>query len=536
MKTAIRKISAEHFLLLATLIVAGFTAACGGGNASPVVPPTGMFSLASVKGSYAFSLAGEDANGNAIFRIGSFQADGGGNISAAIEDVNDAGVVESFEFLAAPSSTYTMSSNGKGVLTLAHNDPNTPGLVDVFTFTLALTSTSGGVMIETDGSSTMSGNFQLQNITSSFAPSYAFDTSGADLNVGAPESIVGEFTTNGTTGITGGVLDDNDGGAVSNQQVISPSSIIPDPTFFNPFGRGQFQINSNINGQLFDLTFEFYVIDGSHFVFVETDTAKSTEGIATAQSNVPTNVSQFPGSFVLAVSGAANTGPITRVGRYTTDGSGNVSAVALDQHINSNSPTVFPASNSSVSAFTYSIDPTGDGRGTLTLTDQKSGDQFIYVFYLASPSQGFIQDESNNVVADGSLNAQTASGISTSSLAGNYAFNWSGSNFSGGQGNEEDFAGVFTYPSGGGMLTNGDLDLAELGAGRIFENVVFSGSLTPMGNGTGGGTAGNTLQIVSQEPFSATINFRAYAISNTSFIIVSVDSNRTVIGPLTLQQ
>ncbi|MGA2422221.1 MAG: hypothetical protein ABSG69_19265, partial [Candidatus Acidiferrum sp.] len=117
MKTAIRKISAEHFLLLATLIVAGFTAACGGGNASPVVPPTGMFSLASVKGSYAFSLAGEDANGNAIFRIGSFQADGGGNISAAIEDVNDAGVVESFEFLAAPSSTYTMSSNGKGVLT-----------------------------------------------------------------------------------------------------------------------------------------------------------------------------------------------------------------------------------------------------------------------------------------------------------------------------------------------------------------------------------------------------------------------------------
>jgi hypothetical protein len=537
MKTAIRKISATQLFLLATLLIAaGLTAACSGGNASPVIPPTGLFSLASVSGSYAFSLAGEDANGNAIFRVGSFQADGGGNITAAIEDVNDAGSVQSFEFLAAPSSTYTMSSNGKGVLTLAHNDPNTPGLVDVFTFTLALTSTSGGVMIETDGTSTMSGNFQLQNITSSFAPSYAFDTSGADVNFGAPESIVGAFTTNGTTSITGGVLDDNDGGTIANQQVISPGSIVPDPTFFTPFGRGQFQINSNIGGQLFDLTFEFYVIDSSHFVFVETDTAKSTEGTATAQSNVPTNVSQFPGSFVLAVSGAANTGPITRVGRYTTDGSGNVSAVALDQHINSNTPTVFPASNSSVSAFTYSIDPSGDGRGTLTLTDQRTGDQFIYVFYLASPSQGFIQDESNNVVADGTLNAQTASGISTSTLAGSYALNWTGSNFGSGQGNEEDLAGVFTFPSGGGSLTNGDLDLAELGAGQIFENVVFSGTLTPTGSGTGGGTAGNTLQIIAQGPVSSTINLRAYAITNTSFIIVSVDANRTVIGPLTLQQ
>ena len=538
MKNLLCKVSATPLSFLAVLFVAGLTAACGGGGSTGTVvpPPAGMYSLASVKGTYAFSLAGEDANGETIFRIGSFQADGAGSISAAIEDVNDAGAVESFAFLPAPSSVYTMGSNGKGSITLAHNDPVVPGTIDVFTFTLVLTSTSSGVMIETDGTSTMSGNFQLQNITSNFALSYVFDTSGADLDLGFPESIVGQFTTNGSTSVTGGILDDNDGALNSNQQVISPGAIVPDPTYFTPFGRGQFQINTTINGQLFDLTFEFYVIDGNHLQFVETDTNKVTLGVATAQSGVPTNVSQFPGSFVLAVGGSADTGPLTRVGRYTTDASGNVSGVALDQHINNNTPTVFPASNSAVSAFTYAIDPSGDGRGSLTLTDKNTGDQFIYVFYLASATQGFIQDESNNVVADGSLSAQTASGLSSATLAGNYAFNWSGTNFNGGQGNEEDFAGVFTYPSGGGALTNGDLDLAELGAGRIFEDVAMTGTFTLMGDGTGGGAAGNTLQIVSSEPFAVTVNFRVYAISNTSFVIVSTDPGRTVIGPLTLQQ
>ncbi len=414
MLNANHKTAITQIFLLATLVIAGITAACGGGNPPPIPPPSGLYSLASVNGTYAFSMVGQDVNFNPIFRIGSFQADGQGNISAAIEDVNDAGTVEAFQFLAAPASVYTMPSNGKGTLTLAHNDPTVPGTVDVFQFTLVLTSTSGGVMIETDDSATMSGTFQLQNITTNFAPSYAFNTSGVDLalNVGAPESIVGAFTTNGASGITGGTLDDNDGAAPSGPQPISAGTITFDPTFGAEFGRGQFQLNTNIGGALFNLTFEFYVIDGSHLQFVETDAVKATSGTATAQSSVPINVSQFPGSFVLAEGGAANTGSLTRVGRYTADGSGNISNVALDQNIGTNGPTVFPASNSAVSAFTYTIDPSGDGRGTLTLTDKNTGDVFSFVFYLASGAQGFILDTSGNVVANGTLNAQTASNLS----------------------------------------------------------------------------------------------------------------------------
>jgi len=529
------KTSLPHLFLLATLLVVGLTAACsGGGNAPPIPPPNGRYSTASLKGTYAFSMAGTDPTGNPIFRIGSFQADGQGNISAAIEDVNDAGTIEAFQFLPAPASSYTVSSNGKGSLTLAHNDPMVAGVVDVFTFSIALTSTSSGLMIESDDTSTMSGTFQLQNITPNFALSYAFETSGVDiaLTVGAPESIVGAFTTNSTNSITGGTLDDNVGGLLSGPQSISQGAIIPDPSFFTQFGRGQFQLNADIGGQIFNLTYEFYVIDGSHMQFVETDAVKATSGTATAQSNIPINVSQFPGSFVLAVGGSADTGPITRVGRYTTDASGNISNVALDQNIGTKGATVFPASNSAVSAFTYTIDPTGDGRGTLTLTDKNSGDVFSYVFYLSSATQGFIQDTSGDVVADGSLNAQTTANIS---LNGSYAFNWTGTNSVAG-GIEEDFVGVFTFPSGGGALMNGDVDFVQFGFANPQLDQSFTGTLTLNGAGTGGGTAGNAFTFNTTNSSPSTANFRAYAISNTSFVIVGLNTGRVVLGPLVLQQ
>jgi hypothetical protein len=531
------KTSIAQVFLLATLLVAGLTAACGGGNPPPIPPPNGLFSNASLMGTYAFTMSGQDTSFNPIFRIGSFQADGQGNISAAIEDVNDAGVIEAFQFLPAPASVYTIGSNGKGSVILEHTDPVTPGAVDAFQFTLVLTSTSGGVMIETDGSSTMSGTFQLQNITPNFALSYAFETSGVDLalNVGAPESIIGAFTTNGSS-ITGGTLDDNDGAAPSGPQGISPGTITQDPSFFTQFGRGQFQLNTNIGGTIFNLTFEFYVIDGTHLQFIETDAVKATSGTATAQSNVPINVSQFPGSFILAESGAANTGALTRVGRYTADSNGAISNVALDQNIGTNGATVFPASNSAVSAFTYTIDPTGDGRGTLTLTDKNTGDVFSFVFYLASGSQGFIQDTSGNIVADGSLNAQTASNLSAATLAGSYAFNWTGTNSDMGGGSEEDFAGAFTLPSSGGGLMNGAVDFVQFGAANPQLNQSFTGKFVLGGDGTGGGSAGNVLQIVTSNSDPATVNFRVYAISNTSFIIVCVDKNRVALGPLTQQQ
>jgi hypothetical protein len=531
------EVSTKYIFAVAVLFIAAFAAACGGGTNVTPPPPTGGFSMANLNGTYAFSMAGEDANGFPIFRIGSFQADGNGNITGAVEDVNDAGSISAFEFTPAPSSVYTVDANGKGTLTLVHPDPNVAGINDTFVFTITLTSTGGGLMIETDGSSTMSGSFKLQSITTNFAQSYAFDVSGLDLNIGSSESIIGKFTTNGSS-ITGGSLDDSDDATPSGQVAITPGTITFDPATGAQFGRGSLSLNATIDAQLFNLTFEFYVIDGSHLQLIETDAMKATVGVATAQSSVPSNVGQIAGSFVVATGGGAfnsgNFGPLTRVGRYTADGNGGLTNVMLDQNF-SGGPQAFPTGGGAITAGAVTIDAAGSGRGTVTFTDSKSGLQFLYIFYLANASQGFIQDNTINSVADGSLTAQTATGLSQSSIAGNYAFNWSGSNFNAG-GNEEDFVGVFTLPSSGPALTNGVVDFAELGVGKEFLNIAFNGTFTLNGDGTGGGSSGNTLQIVTEQADSGKFNFRVYATSPGNFIIVGTDTGRVVIGPLIEQQ
>jgi hypothetical protein len=83
---------------------------------------------------------------------------------------------------------------------------------------------------------------------------------------------------------------------------------------------------------------------------------------------------------------------------------------------------------------------------------------------------------------------------------------------------------------------NGAVDFVQFGAANPQLNQSFTGKFVLGGDGTGGGSAGNALQIVTSNSDPATVNFRVYAISNTSFIIVCVDKNRVALGPLTQQQ
>ena len=101
----------NRWLLCSALSMCSFAAACGGGNSVTPPPnpnPQTNYSLASVNGNYTFSMSGTDGNGFSIARIGSFHADGNGNITMGIEDVNDGGSVTTVDFTAGPTSNYTM--------------------------------------------------------------------------------------------------------------------------------------------------------------------------------------------------------------------------------------------------------------------------------------------------------------------------------------------------------------------------------------------------------------------------------------------
>lgn len=507
--------------LFCVIALAAFTGACGSGvGGPPPPPPTGNFSAASLTGSYAFQMSGTDINGNFISRVGSFTADGKGNITAGIEDVNDGGTINAGSaapvlFNAAPQSTYTVLSDGRGTLTLQDAS-------GTLKFSITLSSTSGGLIVETDGSSTVSGSFRTQTISTTFSPAYAFDFSGIDLANQVGLSFVGQFTTNTTTGITGGVFDENDGGVLSPTISIPPSTINLDPTYGATFGRGKAIIDG--------LTFAFYIADGSNLVALEEDASFLTSGFGTAQTAVPTQIGGIAGSFVFDIGGSASSngsiGSLARAGRFDAS-SGSISNLFLDQNF-SGSPITFPGAGG-ISNVSFTIDSAGSGRGTLSFTDVTSADLFSYVFYLSSAGAGFIQDTSSAVVADGSLFLQSGT-FTAASLAGNYVANWSGIN--GNNSFEEDFNAQFALASTASNNITGVVDYTELGNNQIVTGAGISGTFTLNGNGNLGGSMANTVSLVAG---GQTFHFNAYLISNNSMLLIGTDSAHVVLGTVTRQ-
>jgi len=108
--------------LLLMLAVAGalWSAACSGNGIVNPPPPVGKYTKASLNGQYAFVTNGESFTGGLsatpLARTGSFTADGLGNITTGVEDVNAPGMVS--PALQITGGSYTVNADGRGTLTL----------------------------------------------------------------------------------------------------------------------------------------------------------------------------------------------------------------------------------------------------------------------------------------------------------------------------------------------------------------------------------------------------------------------------------
>jgi len=512
----------KHLIVALALGAALFAAACGGSSSStpPPPPPNVGFTNSSLNGQYAFEMSGEDFNGRLIARVGSFTANGSGTITAAVEDINDGG---SFSTVQFTGGTYSIGSDGRGTLTLTGGP-----LGGALGLNIALSSTKGGVAVQTDGNAASSGSFDLQTASAfsltGISGQYSFDLSGQGSS-GAPLSIVGEFSANAAGGLTGGTIDVNDGSqpGPSGPNPIPGSTFALDPTFGSSSGRGTVSINGQVVA--------FYIVDSTRLRFVEEDATAITVGDAFVQTGtIPTQVANLNGSFAFISAGAAvvgNLGAIARVGSGTFNG-GALSNVSLDDNNAGNHTMRGPDSG------TYTIDSAGSGRGTFTFTDSSAG-TFSYIFYLFSPTQAVLLETSNGLIGAGSMSAQPSS-ISTSALAGNYVFNWSGLTIpsSGNIGFEEDFIGQYALSSGGSI--SGAADFTEPGStsshGPIFTGVPLTGTFNA--GGTGRNAYKATVSPGNGAP-STTINFAAYVAGGNTIYLVTTDSNRVTAGSVTTQ-
>ena len=503
----------KRLILCLTLLAAAFEAACGGSGSTlpPPPPPVGNFSNASLKGQYTFSMSGTELcadTGSFFGRIGTFTADGNGNITGGVEDVN---VCAGTRTLAFTNSSYSIQADGRGTLSLTNNTGTT-------NYSVALSNISQGSIVQTDSTVTAGGSFQIQD-TSAFsitkiAGGYVFDFSGEGFDASnnlVQQSIIGRFDADGGGGIKNGLFDSNTAGVLSGQLAFPNGPFYQLDGAFPQSGRG----TANIAGK--NLT--FYIVDSTRLKFLSSDLdfPEALVGDAIAQQNTSFDISSLNGGFAFLIGGGSMAGPIATAGRFTADGAGNFTSIVLDEN-NNGGHTPLPSSGGTVTG-SYTVDDHFGG-GTATWTDSVSG-TFSFIFYLASPTRAVFQETDGNITSDGSFLAQTSGPLTASSIAGNYAFNWSGvSN------GEDDFVGQMAVSTATTSNATGAMDFNLFGLGKQFFNYPLTGSLSLGTDSTGR----NALMVTTTPSPQTTYKFSAYAVDSNTTFLVGVDQSRVIAG------
>jgi len=343
---------------------------------------------AKLNGQYAFQFTGFDSNG--VYQAaGSLTADGAGNISAGLEDVNNAGgPATSVQF----TGTYIVGGDNRGVLTLS----SAMG-TQVFRFALNVTGTKAR-FIEFDASGIRgSGELEKQD-PSAFGVSllkgaYVLRLAGKD-SMDARIGALGIFDFDGTGNILGGSLDVNDGGTLS-------------PTFAS-FG-GIYRVASTGRG-IANLSipgfaggsfrFAFYVVSATKLLFISTDQLSPNNplfgGPAELQSGAPFLTSVLSGSTVFSLSGEEANTPQVILGGIWFDG---VSQPFV--HFVENAGGAVTA-NALTGAYAVGV----NGPGTLNL-DDSNGHSRVWYVYTIGPNHAFMMDASSANVGMGELNPLT---------------------------------------------------------------------------------------------------------------------------------
>ena len=527
----------KRLSLSIALLFAVFQAACsGGGNGTLPPPPPVGFSNSSLSGQYAFTMVGNDPLGNVIARVGVFVADGSGHITGGIEDVDVGAGDETIAFNSG--TTYSISSDGRGTINLANSTTGSNPLI----FSVTLVSATQGLIVQTDGNATTSGTFALQNTNAftlaSLSNSYVFDFAGISPDQSQnflPDSLVGQFTLNNGA-LQGGVLDENFAAQLSGPLAISAANGISLDATNSQFGRGTFTFTAG--GTQF--TYVFYIVDGNRLHLMEAGSASLTVGDAIRQAAAPSNNAAFSGSFAYLLAGAGGVGvPDTRVGRFTADGNGGLGSIFQDE---SNDGHTFAVPNGTLSATTYAVDQgfPGSGRVTITFTDSNLSKNGAYSFiaYMASSTQGVIQDAENGFILDGQILAQTGGPFSSSTVAGDYAFNYSGLGFNNSTGapGEEDFVGHLTVTSATSNNASGAMDFNAFSSNKgVFPNVSVNGNFTIGGDGTTSTGTRSTLSLTTGNSPSTTYPFIAYVVNPTTVFILCTHQDHIDSGSLIKQ-
>jgi len=358
-----------------------------------------------LRGQYAFEFTGFDLRG--VYQaVGSFTADGNGNITSGKEDVNQTlAPVTDLSF----NGVYQVSGDNRGTLTFSSSNGTQ-------TFRFALNSEgSNGRFIEFDDSGIRgSGVFEAQDTTASTVTAlngpYVLSLAGSDNN-GARIGALAIFDFDGLGDIVGGSMDVNDGGTVLPTLASFQGIYRVDST-----GRGilDLSIPGFAGGAL---QFAYYVVSANELFLVSTNPLSSSNpilgGTAELQSGAPYLASAFNRATVFSLGGESGNVSQVLVGQISFDGVSQP-LVEFDQ----NTGGAVATGNVLTGAYSLAL----NGTGTLNL-DDSNGHARTWDMYAIAPNRAYLMDVSSSEVGMGELRPQlTQPPFSGTDIVGTYLF------------------------------------------------------------------------------------------------------------------
>ncbi len=347
------------------LVIEFDTSATSNGNL--VLQTPSSFSLMSVNGGYSFTLAGVDLTKSAApMDVGGvLTADGLGNFSGIIEDVNDAGTVSS----STPTGTYTLpDAFGRGTATLGS------------TATYAYYVVNSGVfkLLETNSSGLTVGSAFTQSAAPSFTAAslsgpYAFTTQGTAQGTSGSGALAigGLLSFDGNGDVTSGtMLDVNNAGTVTSGSPTGTYTVASN-------GRSTVTLSTATGGVA---QFALYLTASQGPLMLELDSGLTSTGAALAQAS-SISAATFKGSYAGLLDLQPTSGEEDAEAEVTSDG---VSALSGTMDLNDFKAAAPLESNT---ALTGSFTANSNGRftGSFSLSTTPVTN-LTDIFYVANSS------------------------------------------------------------------------------------------------------------------------------------------------------
>ena len=463
-------------------------AGCGSNNGAVTgFIPMGNFSNASLKGQYVYQIEGFDfiasPSGAPYREAGVFTADGNGVITSSTDDLSEGTAV----LTTVSTGSYAISNDGTGSLVLN-------SALGQINLAVTMVSASKVYLIEGDNAFNAGGLAEKQDATAiAAAPAGTFVFKEHDLTATQSVSRVGVFTQSGG-GVSNGDQDVNSGGILTS---LTFTGVFNGPDSTTGRGTGSFTDSSPATS-----TFIYYIVDANNIRFLASNPGAIGSARAEKQNGAPT----LSGSYAFASRGDTFNflGGVNTAGRFSAS-AGGITAGALDSVQDGN---VIATNLSFTGAYTEA--------GSRALVNLGTGSNANLVVWMVSPSRGFFLVDDPATVQDGTLDLQTASSFSNSTMSGQYALVMDGFDQA-----PKDRVGTLQW-NGSGKLT---LNAFVNAGGLISFPVLISGNYAVSGNGRAGG---------SLSGLSSNLVF--YLISGTDAYVIQNDPAVQISGSMSKQQ